>query len=246
MRTHAPGARSVHTDEVDRNGANAAHWAARANKISVLKLICDKNPGLLVAKNRDGKGEAGTHTHMYKTHKHMSKDLCFSNYARASLPTNYARASLPTLLHTHMQTHAPTHPPTHACTHARIHASTHPRARTHTHTHTHLLSLPLSQYQETCVSQTRFGAFSAAKTSESIAPQVTQVPHPGSLSNLRGTRYKRDGSTKKILSKIIIRDRCPICEVREKESVCVFCACVCVSPHTHMYKTHKHARVCVL
>jgi len=141
MRTHAPGARSVHTDEVDRNGANAAHWAARANKISVLKLICDKNPGLLVAKNRDGKGEAGTHTHMYKTHKHMSKDLCFSNYARASLPTNYARASLPTLLHTHMQTHAPTHPPTHACTHARIHASTHPRARTHTHTHTHTYSL---------------------------------------------------------------------------------------------------------
>jgi len=48
---------------VDRNGANPAHWAARSNKLNVLKVIADKMPELLSAKNRDGKSP---------------KEVCFS------------------------------------------------------------------------------------------------------------------------------------------------------------------------
>jgi ankyrin repeat protein len=109
-------ARSVHTDEVDRNGANSAHWAARSNKISVLKLICDKNPGLLVAKNRDGKGEAGTHNHVQNTQTHVQR-LVFLKLCESFIAHAFTHA------HANARTHASTHPRTHA------------RARAHTHTH---------------------------------------------------------------------------------------------------------------
>jgi hypothetical protein len=49
---------------VDRAGANCAHWAARSNKLNVLKLIADKKPDLLASRNRDGK---------------LPKEMCFSS-----------------------------------------------------------------------------------------------------------------------------------------------------------------------
>jgi hypothetical protein len=125
------------------------------------------------------------HTHAHtKTHEHKSTQKpCVSQTKRElHRPHFYTR------------TCKRSNPRTHACTHARIHASTHASTRAHTYLLSLSLSLTLSQYQETCVSQTRFGAFSASKTSESIAPQVTQVPHPGSLPNLRGIREKKESA----------------------------------------------------
>jgi len=56
--------------DADRNGANPAHWAARSNKLSVLRLIAEKMPGLLLSKNRDGK---------------TPKDMCFSDDVKGFL-----------------------------------------------------------------------------------------------------------------------------------------------------------------
>ena len=54
----------------DRNGANPAHWAARSNKLGVLRLIAGKMPALLMSKNRDGK---------------TPKDMCFSDDVKSFL-----------------------------------------------------------------------------------------------------------------------------------------------------------------
>ena len=57
-------------EQVDRNGSNPAHWAARSNKLAVLRVLVDKRPGLLATKNRDGK---------------VARDMCFDSEVQGFL-----------------------------------------------------------------------------------------------------------------------------------------------------------------